>query len=86
LHDVEGAHYPTGSLYTLQRARYPHIEPGQWWLFQLRVKDNTCLVRINGETVMEYDRLENLEEGLIELQAHDAGKFTEYKHILVRRI
>jgi hypothetical protein len=86
LHDVEGAHYPTGSLYTLQRARYPHIEPGQWWLFQLRVKDNACLVRINGETVMEYDRLENLEEGPIELQAHDAGKFTEYKHILVRRI
>jgi hypothetical protein len=35
---------------------------------------------------MEYDRLENLEEGPIELQAHDAGKFTEYKHILVRRI
>jgi hypothetical protein len=86
LHDVEGAHYPTGSLYTIQRARYPHIEPGQWWLFQLRVKDNTCLVRINGETVMEYDRLENLEEGPIELQAHDAGKFTDYKHILVRRI
>ena len=86
LHDVEGAHYPTGSLYTIQRARYPRIEPGQWWPLQLRVKDNTCMVRINGETVMEYDRLENLEEGPIELQAHDAGKFTQYKHILVRRI
>jgi hypothetical protein len=86
LHDVEGAHYPTGSLYTYKRALYPHIEPGQWWLLQLRVKDNTCLVRINGETVLEYDRLENLEEGPIELQAHDAGRWTEYKHILIRRI
>jgi len=86
LHDVEGAHYPTGSLYTFKRALYPRIEPGQWWLMQLRVKDKSCLVRINGETVLEYDRLENLEEGPIELQAHDAGRWTEYKHILVRRI
>jgi hypothetical protein len=51
-----------------------------------RVKDASCLVRINGETVMEYDRLDNLEEGPIELQAHDAGRYTQYKHILVRRI
>jgi hypothetical protein len=86
LHDVEGAHYPTGSLYSFQRGLYPRIEAGQWWLLQLRVKDNTCLTRINGETVMEYDRLENLEEGPIELQAHDAGRWTEYQHILVRRI
>ena len=86
LHDVEGAHYPTGSLYSYKRGLYPRIEPGQWWLLQTRVKDNTCLVRINGETVLEYDRLENLEEGPIELQAHDAGRWTEYKHILIRRI
>ncbi len=86
LHDVEGAHYPTGSLYTYKRALYPRIEAETWWPLQLRVKDNTCLVRINGETVVEYDRLENLEEGPIELQAHDAGKWTEYKQILIRRI
>ena len=86
LHDVEGAHYPTGSLYSIKRGLYPRIEPEKWWLFQLRVKDAVCLVRINGETVLEYDRLENLEEGPIELQAHDAGRWTEYKHILVRRI
>jgi hypothetical protein len=86
LHDVEGAHYPTGSLYGVKRGIYPRIEAGEWWLFQLRVKDATCLVRINGEAIVEYDRLDNLEEGPIELQAHDAGKFTEYKRILVRRI
>ncbi len=86
LHDVEGAHYPTGSLYSVKRGVYPRIEAGQWWLFQLRVKDTTCLVRINGETIVEYDRLDNLEEGPIELQAHDAGKWTEYKKVLIRRI
>jgi len=35
---------------------------------------------------MEFDRLENLEAGPIELQAHDAGRWTEYKHILIRRL
>ena len=86
LHDVEGAHYPTGSLYSVHRGLYPRIEPEQWWLFQLRVKDAACLVRINGETVLEYDRLDNLDDGPIELQAHDPGRWTEYKQILVRRI
>lgn len=87
LHDVEGAHYPTGSLYSVKRAApYPRIEPEQWWLFQLRVKDATCLVRVNGDTVLEYDRLENVNAGPIALQAHDAGRWTEYKHILVRAI
>jgi hypothetical protein len=86
LHDVEGAHYPTGSLYSVKRGLYPRIQHDQWWLFQLRVKDATCRVRINGETVLEHDRLENLEDGPIELQAHDLGRYTEYKQIQVRRI
>jgi hypothetical protein len=86
LHDVEGAHYPTGSLYSVKRGIYPRIEPNQWWLFQLRVKDATCLVRINGETIVEYDKLDNLDEGPIELQAHELGKWTEFKAIQIRRI
>jgi len=86
LHDVEGAHYPTGSLYSVKRGIYPRIEPHQWWLFQLRVKDAGCLVRINGENIVEYDQLDNLSDGLIELQAHDAGKWTEFKQIQIRRI
>jgi len=86
LHDGEGAHYPTGSLYSIQRGSYPRIEAEKWWPFQMWVKDRACGVRINGETVMEYDRLDNLEPGPIELQAHDAGRWTEYKHIRVRRI
>jgi hypothetical protein len=86
LHDVEGAHYPTGSLYSYKRGLYPRIEAGQWWLLQMRVKDSACLVRINGETVLDYDGLENLGQGPIELQAHSANRWTEYKQILVRRI
>jgi hypothetical protein len=86
LHDVEGAHYPTGSLYGFKRGTYPRIEPEQWWLFQLRVKDGAVLVRANGDTVLEYDGLEMPAAGPISLQAHGPGRWTEYKHILVRRL
>jgi hypothetical protein len=86
LHDVEGAHYPTGSLYGFKRGMYPRIEPEQWWLFQLRVKDGAVIVRANGDTVLEYEGLEMPAAGPIALQAHGPGRWTEYKHILVRRI
>ncbi|MGH9631576.1 MAG: 3-keto-disaccharide hydrolase [Bryobacteraceae bacterium] len=86
LHDVEGAHYPTGSLYSFKRASYPKIEPEVWFPFQVVVKDRTCLVRVNGDTVLEYDQLEHLEEGSIELQAHAPGTWTEFKQIKVKRI
>jgi hypothetical protein len=86
LHNVEEAHYPTGSLYHFQRATYPRIEDEKWFLLQLVVKGRNCLVRINGENVLEYDRLENLDEGHIELQAHQPGVWLEYKDIKIRRL
>jgi hypothetical protein len=86
LHDVEGAHYPTGSLYHFKRSQYPRIEAEKWYLLQLVAKGPNCLVRINGDTVLEYDRMDNLEEGPIELQAHDKGKWTQFKQIKIRRI
>jgi hypothetical protein len=86
LHDVEGAHYATGSLYSIKRSIYPRIEPEQWFLLQLVVQGRRCLVRINGENVMEYDGLQHLNAGRIELQAHDPGHWIEYKQIKIRRI
>jgi hypothetical protein len=86
LHDVEGAHYATGSLYSIKRSTYPRIEPEKWFLLQLVVQGEKCLVRINGENVLEYEGLQNLEPGRIELQAHDAGRWIEYTDIKIRRL
>jgi len=86
LHDVEEAHYPTGSLYFFKRSIYPRIEAEKWYLFQLIVKGRNCIVRINGENVLEYDQLEDLDEGHVELQAHQPGRWIEYKHIRIKRI
>lgn len=86
IHNVEEAHFPTGSLYHHKRAIYPRIEDEKWFFFELDVKDSTAIVRINGERVMEYDHLDNLNEGFIELQAHRRGYWIEYKHIRVRAL
>lgn len=86
LHDVEGAHYATGSLYSIKRAIYPRIEPEEWFLFQLEARGSHCLVRINGETVLEHEGLENVDAGRIELQAHDPGRWIEYKQIRIKRL
>ncbi|HLJ51291.1 MAG TPA: DUF1080 domain-containing protein [Bryobacteraceae bacterium] len=84
LHDVEGAHYPTGSLYSFKRAKYPRIEPEKWFLLQMWAQGKYCLVRIDGENVLEYDAMENTEEGFIELQAHQAGRWTEFKGLRIK--
>ncbi len=86
IHNVEEAHYPTGSLYHFARAAYPQIEDEKWYLLQLVVTGRNCLVRINGETVLDYRELPDLEDGHIELQAHQPGVWLEYKHIRIRRL
>lgn len=86
IHDVENAMYPTGSLYNHKRSIYPKIAPEEWYLLQLRTKGRDCLVRINGETVVEYHEMENTGPGYIMLQAHQAGSWVEYKQIRVKRI
>lgn len=86
LHDVPEAHFPTGSLYYHKRSIYPNIHDETWFLFQLGAKGRTCWVRIDGETVLEYDQLTDLEPGHVELQAHQAGGWLEFKGIRIRPV
>ena len=86
LHDVEGAVYPTGSLYGIRRARWWTLEPETWFLLQMHVQGDHCVVRVDGETVVDYQGLKNRAAGPIALQAHQTGKWIEYKEIRVRRL
>ncbi len=86
LHNVAEAHYPTGSLYHHERSTYPRIEDEKWFPMQIRFKDRHCLVRVNGDTVLEYTGLKNLDPGYIELQAHQAGSWLEFKEIRIKRL
>jgi hypothetical protein len=86
IHDVEGAVYPTGSLYGIARAKYPAIEPEQWFLLQVHLEGEHCVVRVNGETVVDHRGLKNQQAGPVMLQAHQVGKWVEYQRILIRRL
>jgi hypothetical protein len=86
LHDVEGAHYPTGSLYSFKRSIYPKIEAETWFPMKIVAKGKSLLVRVNGDTVLEYADLENLDEGHIELQAHAAAMWTQFKQIRITKL
>lgn len=86
LHDVPDSHFPTGSLYYYKRSRYPNIEDEKWFLTQLFVKGRNVVVRIDGENVLEYDNLTDLEPGYVELQAHRKGYWLEFKDVRIRRI
>ena len=86
VHDVEGAVYPTGSLYGIRRARWWPLEPESWFLLQIHVQGDHCVVRVDGETVVDYRGLKNLAAGPIALQAHQTGKWIEYKEIRIRRL
>ena len=86
LHDVEGAVYPTGSLYGHKRATYPKIEAEEWYLLQLIVKDKRCIVRINGEDVVDFNGLDIDAEAPLMLQAHQNNRWIEYKDVKVKRL
>jgi len=86
IHDPEGAVYPTGSLYEHKRSIYPQIRAEEWFLFHMIADGRDCLVRVNGDTVMEYHQLDRMVESPIMLQAHDADKWIEYKEIRVKRL
>jgi hypothetical protein len=86
LHNVEDAHFPTGSLYYTARSSYPRIKDDEWFPMQLIVQGPRCVVRVNGDTVLDYGRLEELAEGHIELQAHQPGSWLEFKHVRIKRL
>jgi len=86
IHNVEEAHYPTGSLYFLKRSTYPRIQNDRWFPMQVHLQGKHLVIRVNGDTVLEYDSLENLDEGHIELQAHQPGSWLEFKEVRVRRL
>ena len=87
LHDVEGAHYPTGSLYSVKR--------GALSADRSRKVVAVAIAR-EGREMPGTDQWRNGPRlrpagqsgtpGLIELQAHDAGRWTEYKEMQIRRL
>jgi hypothetical protein len=86
MYDVPSANYATGSLYGIQRAKYPRIEPEGWFLFQLAAKGTTCTVRINGESIVEGEHLKRQVASPILLQAHQKNRWIDYQDIRITKL
>jgi hypothetical protein len=81
IEELQDSKDPTGSLYYYQRANRPRVRPEEWFLMQVYFKKNHCVVRVNGETVVDYPNLEKLRPGFIALQMHRPDSWIEFKDL-----
>ncbi len=86
----------TGSLYGLVNMALTPAKDNKWWTQHIIVKGNKVTVKIDGQTVLEYNEPPNaqpgqdftrkLEQGTFALQAHDPKSVIRYKNIRVKRL
>lgn len=83
----------TGSVYSFQDVREVFVEDGDWYTQHIIVEGSTITVKINGETVNEYDESEvrtgdlgskRLSNGTIALQAHDPESVIYYRSVKIK--
>jgi hypothetical protein len=84
----------TGSLYGLVNIGMTPAKDNQWWTQHIIVRGRKVTVKIDGQTVIEYNeppvdpagRGKKLGEGTFALQAHDPKSIIRYKNIRVKRL
>ncbi len=86
IEDIRDSNNPTGSIYDVRRSREMPIEPGQWYLMQVRVVGNYGQVRVNGRTVAETYELPVNRAGHVALQMHRHGSWIRFREPRIRRI
>ncbi len=80
--------YPTGSIYGLRRSQLAADLEDRWFLVQIFVEGQRCLVRVDGETVAETDArpAEALAPGRVGLQIHCGHASAEFRDLRLRPI
>lgn len=86
IENVPDSPHPTGSLYNIVRSDPPYINAGEWFPMQIRVEGSHVVVRVNGETTVDYRGLTTIRPGHISLQMHSWGKWIEWKDIRIREL
>lgn len=84
----------TGSLYGLVNIGLTPAKDNEWWTQHIIVRGRKVTVKIDGQTVIEYNepavdpngRGKKLGEGTFALQAHDPKSIIRYKNIRVKRL
>jgi hypothetical protein len=93
---TQGDWIKTGSLYGLVNMGWTPAQDKKWWTQHIIVKGNRVTVKIDGQTVLEYneppgaqpgkDFTRKLDEGTFALQAHDPNSIVRYRNIRVKRL
>ena len=89
-----GVWIKTGSLYGLVNIGMTPAKDNQWWTQHIIVRGRKVTVKIDGQTLIEYNepavdpngRGKKLGEGTFALQAHDPKSIIRYKNIRVKRL
>ncbi len=85
----------TGSLYDVVNVRDPHHEDNKPFLYEIIVKGNNVVLKIDGQTVCDWTQPADfkppaghpqrvLQHGTFALQGHDPGSKVYFKEILVK--
>lgn len=83
----------TGSVYSFQDVKETFVQDGEWYTEHVIVKGDQITVKINGETINEYDESEvrtgdlgdkKLSSGTIALQAHDPESVIYYRSVKIK--
>lgn len=80
----------TGSLYGFGRdneVRKQLIKPGEWFKYEVTVKGNHIVIKVNGkETVNFVDKSNRYEKGHIAFQQHHQGSIVKIRKVEVKPI
>jgi hypothetical protein len=93
---TQGDWIKTGSLYGLASIAQTPAKDKKWWTQHIIVKGNKVTVKIDDQTVLEYnepagaqagrDFSRKIDQGTFALQAHDPKSIVRYKNIRVKRL
>ena len=82
----------TGSLYNVVKLFKTSAKDNEWWTQTVIVKGKKIIIKVNGETVVDYDEPDDvkggrkLSSGSMALQAHDPKSVVYYRNIRIRRL
>lgn len=84
IEDVPDSNNPTGSIYDIVRALDPPLRGNEWYLMQIFLQNNHCVIRVDGQTVVDTDKLSLVRPGPIALQMHKTKGSIAFKDIAIR--
>lgn len=83
----------TGSVYSFKDVKETFVKDGEWYTEHIIVRGDQITVKVNGETINEYDESKDrtgdlgtkkLSSGTIALQAHDPESVIYYRSVKIK--